>query len=286
MLDLRGQDCAGVLRAGLLLLVAVGVAGSALALAYERHWQSAWQLAPWITLAVVVVGMAAVAVRPTGTMIWIARVAGIVAIVSSAIGVWQHFDANYNPGAHAGHDHGTTAPAEDDGHHHDEDASDDDGHYHDEDASDDDGHYHDEDASDDDGHHHDEDASDDDGHHHDEDASDDDGHHHDEDASDDDGHHHDEDASDDDGHHHDEDASDDDGHHHDEDERGDEMASDILAKPSFGDVVSGAEGHAPLPAALAIAPVGLALLLATLGAGRGRSRQSDASVEEADWGQG
>ena len=49
VIDLTGREgAAGGLRAGLLLLVALGVLGTALALAYERHWQSAWQLAPWV----------------------------------------------------------------------------------------------------------------------------------------------------------------------------------------------------------------------------------------------
>ena len=50
---------------GLLLLVVLGVVGSALALGYERHWQSTWQLAPWITLGIVSVALVALVVRQT-----------------------------------------------------------------------------------------------------------------------------------------------------------------------------------------------------------------------------
>ncbi|MCY3883236.1 MAG: hypothetical protein OXG61_14090 [Chloroflexi bacterium] len=157
-----GEGAAGGLRAGFVLLVALGVVGSGLALAYERHWQGPWQLAPWVTLGVVLVATAALMVRPTGAMTWLARTVAALAIVSSAIGVWQHIDANYATGT----------AAEQDSH----------------------------------------------------------------------------------GHH-------DHSHGNETDASG----------PSMGDVMSGAAGHAPIPAALAIAPAGLALGLATIGLG-GRRR--------------
>ncbi len=91
---LRGDGAAGGLRAGLLLLVVLGVVGSALALAYERHWLSAWQLAPWITLGIISVATLALVVRQTAATVWLARAVAVLAIVSSALGVWQHIDAN------------------------------------------------------------------------------------------------------------------------------------------------------------------------------------------------
>lgn len=97
----RGEGVAGGLRAGLLLLVALGVAGVALSLAYERHWFSTWQLAPWITLGFVIVAAAAVMVRPTAPLVWLARAVAALAIVSGVIGVWQHIDANYEAGTAA-----------------------------------------------------------------------------------------------------------------------------------------------------------------------------------------
>ena len=103
-----GEGTAGGLRAGFVLLVALGVVGNGLALAYERHWQGSWQLAPWITLGVVVVATAALVVRPTGAMVWLARTVAALAIVSAAVGVWQHIDANYDAGTGEGqdsHDH-------------------------------------------------------------------------------------------------------------------------------------------------------------------------------------
>ena len=102
----RGEGAAGGLRAGLLLLVVLGVAGVALSLAYERHWLSSWQLAPWITLGIVTATTVALLVRPTVAMAWLVRTVAVLAIVSSAIGVWQHADANYNAGGAAEQDSG------------------------------------------------------------------------------------------------------------------------------------------------------------------------------------
>lgn len=161
-----GQGAAGGLRAGFLLLVVLGVVGVALSLAYERHWIGVWQLAPWITLGIVIVAAAAMMVRPTAALVWLARTVAALAIVSGALGVWQHVDGNLNVGAEQqdsgdghGHSHSHGGTADSDG-------------------------------------------------------------------------------------------------------------------PSMGDVMSGAAGHAPIPAALAIAPVGLALGLATIGLSGRRSSAS------------
>lgn len=105
----RGEGAAGALRAGMLLLVVLGVAGVALSLAYERHWLVSWQLAPWITIGIVMVGAAAIVVRVTAATVWLARTVAVLAIVSGAIGVWQHIDANYTAvmaaEEHADHGH-------------------------------------------------------------------------------------------------------------------------------------------------------------------------------------
>ena len=111
----KGEGAAGGLRAGLLLLVVLGVVGTALALAYERHWQGPWQLAPWIALGIITVAAAAVVVRNTAATVWLARTVAVLAIASSALGVWQHIDANYDAGAVSqqdshddhGHSHGS-----------------------------------------------------------------------------------------------------------------------------------------------------------------------------------
>lgn len=94
-----GEGAAGSLRAGLLLLVALGVAGVGLSLAYERHWIGAWQLAPWMTLGIVILAAAAIIVRPTPAMVWLVRTVAVLAVVSGAIGVWQHVGGNLDAGA-------------------------------------------------------------------------------------------------------------------------------------------------------------------------------------------
>lgn len=105
-----GGGAAAGLRAGLFLLVILGVAGTALALAYERHWFGPWQLAPWIVLGIVIVAAAGLIARPTTATVWLARTVAVLAIASGAVGVWQHIDANYTAGTageqHADDDHG------------------------------------------------------------------------------------------------------------------------------------------------------------------------------------
>ena len=146
-------DVAARLRAGLHLLTMLGVAGTALALAYERHWESPWQLAPWITLGLIGVATVALAVRQTAVTVRLARVVAVLAIASALLGTWQHVDANLTADT-AGHDHAarresttTGADASDhheetegDGHHHDEGKADDGHHHNDEKSSSSDGH--------------------------------------------------------------------------------------------------------------------------------------------------
>ncbi|MDE2694925.1 MAG: hypothetical protein OXH97_00205 [Chloroflexota bacterium] len=217
---LRPDGEAARLRAGLLLLVVLGVVGTALALAFDRHWQSPWQMAPWVTLGAISIAWIALVLRPTASTVWLVRAVAVLTIVVAALGVWQHAEANYDAGP-TGHDHATdhgTTPA--DG----ADSEDDDA------SSDDHDHDHDHDDASSDGHHDDEDASSD-------------------------------------GHHHD-----------DEDTAGTATGSDTTEMASgdvtFMDAMTGSAGHAPVPAALAIVPVGLALALATIGIGR-RHRLSD-----------
>lgn len=53
----------------------------------------------------------ALAVRQTAATVWLARAAAALAIVASALGVWQHVDANVTAHHHAD---GQAAPAADD----------------------------------------------------------------------------------------------------------------------------------------------------------------------------
>lgn len=199
---LRPQGEAASLRAGLLLLVVLGVAGSAFALAYERHWQSPLQVAPWITLGAISVAWIALVLRPTASTVWLVRAVAVLTILVALLGVWRHVEANYDAGP-TGHDHATTSA----------DATDSE-----DDEASSDGHDHDHDDASSDGHHHD-----------------------------------------------DEDAV----RAGTEPDAAEMTSSDV----SLMDAMTGSAGHAPVPAALAIVPVGLALALATIGIG-GRQRLS------------
>lgn len=191
---LRPDGEAGSLRAGLLLLVVLGVVGTALALAYDRHWQSPWQLAPWITLGAISVAWVALVARRSRATVRVARAVAVLALVVAMLGVWRHADANYN--ADPTVDHHAAEPAPTSGGHHGDD---------------------DEDGSSGGHHHGDEDAA--------------------------------------------SDATDSD-------------ASEPAGEVTLVDAMTGSAGHAPVPSALAIVPVGLALALATIGLG-GARRASD-----------
>ena len=47
---IRNEGPTGALRAGVLLLLVLGVVGTAATLASERHWEGFWQMLPWVTL--------------------------------------------------------------------------------------------------------------------------------------------------------------------------------------------------------------------------------------------
>ena len=141
MTEMVGRDGAAArLRTGLLLLVAVGVVGASLALAYDRHWLSPWQFAPWVVLGIVIAATVALAVRQTSVTVRIARAVAVVALVSALLGAWQHIAANLNPDSHDHqHDDGRQSMSSaQDSDHHEETGGD--GHHHDEGKADD--HHH------------------------------------------------------------------------------------------------------------------------------------------------
>ena len=80
------EGTAGTLRAALLLLVALGVVGTALVLAYERHWDGTWQLVPWATLGGVSIALGALLVRTTRATVWFARVLAVLVILAAVLG--------------------------------------------------------------------------------------------------------------------------------------------------------------------------------------------------------
>ena len=95
MRDLVSDGTTGTLRAMLLLLVVLGIVGTAVALAYERHWDGVWQLVLWATLLVISIAVAALLIRTTQVTLLFVRIVAVLTVVSAILGLWQHFDENY-----------------------------------------------------------------------------------------------------------------------------------------------------------------------------------------------
>lgn len=93
-----GGAVAGGLRAGLLALAGLGVAGTALELAVIRHWESAVQLIPWAVLAVVAAAIVGVAVRPSEVRVRLGQGIGLVTLAAGAYGVFEHVSSNLSAG--------------------------------------------------------------------------------------------------------------------------------------------------------------------------------------------
>lgn len=86
-------------RIGLLALVAIGIAGAALELAFERHWQTPVQLIPWVALALLAFALVVLAVRDTPRATAVVRVVALVVLLASAYGVFMHVSVNHGMGA-------------------------------------------------------------------------------------------------------------------------------------------------------------------------------------------
>lgn len=89
-------DPAAALRRGLLLLAALGRAGTALELASLRHWGSAVQLVPWAALAVTAVAIGAMAAGPGARGVRVVRGVAVGLFVVAAFGTYEHVLANYH----------------------------------------------------------------------------------------------------------------------------------------------------------------------------------------------
>jgi hypothetical protein len=78
---------------GLFALTVVGTVGTAVELALERHWGSTVRLIPWLSIAVLVVGLCLVGRRPGA-----ARLLAVVVVVTAGLGVYEHVDENHKAG--------------------------------------------------------------------------------------------------------------------------------------------------------------------------------------------
>ncbi len=95
MRDTRNEEVASSLRVSLLCLVFLGVLGTAIALAYHRHWDSIWQLAPWAALGAIFLALLLLIIRPTPFPAKLARGIAVVTILVAGVGMWLHFERNY-----------------------------------------------------------------------------------------------------------------------------------------------------------------------------------------------
>jgi len=91
-------DPAARLRRCFLGLAAGGVVGTAVELALSRHWNSAVQLIPWATLAVMVVGLVLLVARPGRRSMRTVRMLAAAVLLAAAFGVFEHASANYDAG--------------------------------------------------------------------------------------------------------------------------------------------------------------------------------------------
>lgn len=95
----RNERIAGSLRAGLFWLIVVGLAGSAISLAYHRHWDVYWQLVPWATIGVVILAMLILVIWPAPATRKLAKTVAVLTIVVALLGMWHHFEKNYETAA-------------------------------------------------------------------------------------------------------------------------------------------------------------------------------------------
>ncbi|MEV4807401.1 hypothetical protein AB0K18_46040 [Nonomuraea sp. NPDC049421] len=95
----RGPAGTAMLRLGLLALVAIGIVGAALELAFERHWQTPPQLIPWVAIALLAVALLMLALRDAGSVLTVVRVLAVIVLLASAYGVLMHVVANHGMGA-------------------------------------------------------------------------------------------------------------------------------------------------------------------------------------------
>lgn len=91
-----------LLRYSLLAIATMGALGLLVELAGARHWRVPVQLVPWVAILVLLVAILLVAIRPSRSRVLTGRVLGVLVLVASAFGVYQHARVNYLAGASDG----------------------------------------------------------------------------------------------------------------------------------------------------------------------------------------
>jgi uncharacterized membrane protein YcjF (UPF0283 family) len=126
----------------LMILTALGLTGTAIQLAMERHWSGPWQIPPWVALLGTAAALIVLLVSTGRLAVMLARAMAAIVLIVSLVGFWQHFASNYAHGeegdTHVAHTASSDEQAEEEGHSHDDDhkhSHDDDEHDADEESS-------------------------------------------------------------------------------------------------------------------------------------------------------
>lgn len=87
-------DAADLLRRGLIGLAGVGIAGTALELAFLGHWDGALQLVAWAGVGVLGLGFTALLRTRSASALRVVRIAALAAATVGVVGVLIHLNAN------------------------------------------------------------------------------------------------------------------------------------------------------------------------------------------------
>lgn len=89
------QDRGPFFRTAIALLAFGIIAGTALDLAFARHWQSLEQGIAWVGLGLALLALGLARFRPTSRRVWASRALAALVLVVSVVGMWRHVVANY-----------------------------------------------------------------------------------------------------------------------------------------------------------------------------------------------
>lgn len=84
-------------QVGVLAIVVTATIGIVLELATSRHWNGLIQLIPWVAAALLL-GATVLVWRNTRTTVRAGRAIALIVALSSAFGIWEHIESNYDSG--------------------------------------------------------------------------------------------------------------------------------------------------------------------------------------------
>lgn len=87
-----------LLRRGLLGLALLTMLGIALELIIERHWTQPIMLVAWVALALLGLAVGLIWRAPSGGRVRAAQLLALVVLISAALGIREHIEANHEAG--------------------------------------------------------------------------------------------------------------------------------------------------------------------------------------------